>query len=131
MSIGTSSNKIDAKALCDITGTKYYQHNEEITYGENKICKVFDENDQYIGELRFEDAYNQAMSLKKDIVLRNGNKDPPILKIMNYKLELLKRLFMKLGSNEVNTKDKNLKTKSIRLATSISVHDLENKKRQA
>lgn len=64
-------------------------------------------------------------------MLRNPNRDPPILKIMNYKLELLKRLFQKLGSNEINTKDKNLKTKSIRLATSISVHDLENKKRQS
>mmetsp|Transcript_33584 Transcript_33584/g.24233 ORF Transcript_33584/g.24233 Transcript_33584/m.24233 type:complete len:131 (-) Transcript_33584:1024-1416(-) len=123
------NKRIDAQALCDITGTKYYKHNEEIDYNDDKICKVFDENDGYIGDIRFADAYNEAKVIKKDIVLRNGNRDPPILKIMNYKLELLKRLFMKLGRN-VNT-DKEMKSKAIRLATSISVHDLENKKRQA
>lgn len=47
---------------------------------------------------------------------------------MNYKKELLKRLFKKLGKE---TESKDLKTKSIRLATTISFHDLETKKRQA
>jgi translation initiation factor IF-3 len=47
---------------------------------------------------------------------------------MNYKKELLKRLFKKLGKE---MDDKDLKQKSIRLATTISYHDLENKIRQA
>lgn len=47
---------------------------------------------------------------------------------MHYKMELLKRLFKKLGK-QVSEKD--AKTKSIRLATTISMHDLENKKRKA
>lgn len=68
------------------------------------------------------------MNLSKDIVLRNVKTDPPICKIMNYKMELLKRLFKKLG-RDVGAKDG--KSKSVRLTTSISVHDLENKKRKA
>jgi len=47
---------------------------------------------------------------------------------MNYKKELLKRLFKKLGKE---MEEKDLKSKTIRLATTISYHDLENKKRQA
>ena len=76
--------------------------------------------------MKFGEAFTCAMGLKKDIVLRNAKTDPPILKIMNYKLELLKKLFKKLGK-DVGEKDK--KSKSIRLTTAISVHDLENKKR--
>jgi hypothetical protein len=45
---------------------------------------------------------------------------------MNYKKELLKRLFKKLGKE---MEDKDLKSKTIKLATTISFHDLENKKR--
>jgi len=66
--------------------------------------------------------------VKKDIVLRNQKNDPPIVKIMNYKLELLKKLFRKLGKDIVS-KDKS--NKSVRLTTTITVHDLENKKRKA
>ena len=68
------------------------------------------------------------MALKKDIVLRNAKTDPPITKIMNYKLELLKRLFKKLGK-DVNKKEE--KAKNIRLTTTITVHDLENKRRKS
>lgn len=78
--------------------------------------------------MKFGEAFTCAMGLKKDIVLRNSKTDPPILKIMNYKLELLKKLFKKLGK-DVGEKDK--KSKSIRLTTAISVHDLENKKRKS
>jgi translation initiation factor IF-3 len=61
-------------------------------------------------------------------VLRNGKIDPPVVKIMNYKKELLKRLFKKLGKD---MEDKDLKSKTIKLATTISYHDLETKKKQA
>jgi translation initiation factor IF-3 len=47
---------------------------------------------------------------------------------MNYKKELLKRLFKKLGKE---MEDKDLKSKTIRLTTTISYHDMENRKRQA
>lgn len=68
-----------------------------------------------------------AESANKDLVLRNEKIDPPVVKIMNYKRELLKRLFKKLG-NETDEKD--LKSKTVRLATTISYHDLETKKKQ-
>lgn len=90
--------------MCDITGTRYYEHNEEINFTPDKIVRVFDENEQQIGDMKFGEAYTISMNLKKDIVLRNTKTDPPICKIMNYKLELLKRLFKKLGK-DVNEKD--------------------------
>ena len=48
---------------------------------------------------------------------------------MNYRKELLKRLFQKLGKKPGETEGEKVKT--IKLTTQISVHDLENKKRQA
>lgn len=120
--------KISSKVLCDITGTRYYQHNEEIEYEASKVIRLFDENDENLGEMKFGEAYNLAMDLEKDIVLRNVRTNPPVMKIMNYRLELLKRLFKKLG-REINQKDQ--KAKSITLNTTISMHDLENKKRKS
>jgi translation initiation factor IF-3 len=61
-------------------------------------------------------------------VLRNPRSDPPVCKIMLYKMELLKRLFKKLGKQD---EEKDIKYKTIRLTTTISIHDLENKKKKA
>lgn len=44
------------------------------------------------------EAMQAAESANKDIVLRNEKIVPPVVKIMNYKRELLKRLFKKLGN---------------------------------
>lgn len=123
-----NQRKISSKALCEMTGTKYYEHNEDITYGADKIVKVYDENDVEIGEMKYGEAYAAAMHVKKDIVLRSTKTDPPVVKIMNYKLELMKRLFKKLGRD---VSPAGGKMKAIRLTTTISVHDLENKKRKA
>ena len=51
--------------------------------------------------MKFGEAYNLAMDNDKDVVLRNDKTDTPVVKIMNYRLELLKRLFKKLGK-EIN-----------------------------
>jgi len=59
--------------------------------------KVFDENDTLVGELTFGEALASAQSAKKDLVLRNDKSEPPVCKIMLYKMELLKKLFKKLG----------------------------------
>ena len=128
--IGANRNnkKISSKILCDITGTRYYQHNDEITYEASKIIRLFDENNVNLGDMSFGEAYKLAKDLEKDVVLRNAKTEPPVVKIMNYRLELLKRLFKKLG-REINQKDK--KSKSVTLTTTISMHDLENKKRRS
>ena len=82
----TGQKKITTQTLCDITGTRYYEHNEEIQFTADKEVRVFDENDVLVGLMRFGEAYSIAMGLKKDIVLRNTKTDVPIVKIMNYKL---------------------------------------------
>jgi translation initiation factor IF-3 len=115
--------------LCEITGTRYYLHNSEIGYTMDKIVKVFDENDVLIGELTFGEALATAQSAKKDLVLRNDKLEPPVCKIMLYKMELLKKLFKKLGKQHEEEKEQ--KSKTIRLTTTIAMHDLENKKRKA
>lgn len=125
---GIGSKKINVETLCEIIGTKYYKHNEEINLDQEITVRCFDENDQNLGEMSLHQALQAAQQAKKDLVLRNQKVQPPIVKIMNYKRELLKRLFKKLGK-EID--DKNLKSKTLSLATTISYHDLENKKRQA
>lgn len=129
--VGAGSNKkITARTLCEITGTRYYTHNEEIGFQPLKIVRVYDENDVLIGDMTFQEARDAAKSAKKDIVLRNPGTEPPVTKIMLYKMELLKRLFKKLGKKS-DDKESGGKTKTIRLSTTISVHDLENKKRKS
>lgn len=126
--VSQGGQKITTKTLCDLIGSRYYQHNEEIDLNENRAVKVFDENDQLLGSMSLREAQMAAQSANKDVVLRNAKVDPPVVKIMNYKKELLKRLFKKLGKD---MEEKDLKTKTIRLATNISFHDMETKKKQA
>ena len=70
-----------------------------------------------------------AKDEKMDIVLRNMKTDPPIIKVMSYRKELLQRLFDKLGKTmETSSKSK---MKTVRIAsTNISAHDFEMRKRQ-
>ena len=128
-STGSSQKRITTRTLCEITGTKYYLHNSEIGFHPDRKVKVFDENDVLVGELTFSEALASAQSAKKDLVLRNDKSEPPVCKIMLYKMELLKKLFKKLGKQ--HTEEKETKAKTIRLTTTIAVHDLENKKRKA
>lgn len=95
----------------------------------DRRVKVYDENDVLVGELTFGEALASAQSAKKDLVLRNDKSDPPVCKIMLYKMELLKKLFKKLGKQQAEEKEQ--KSKTIRLSTNIAMNDLENKKRKA
>jgi translation initiation factor IF-3 len=121
-----SNRKINTQTLCDLIGSRYYPHNEEIEMEQDKIVKCFDENDAVLGEMTLREALQASEGAKKDLVLRNAKTTPPVVKIMNYKKELLKRLFKKLGKEQ---EDKDLKMKTMRLTTNISFHDLENRKR--
>ena len=77
--------------------------------------------------MTFGEGYDLAASLGKDIVLRNRKTDPPVVKIMDYKVELVKRVFKKLG-REVKGEGK---PKTIQMSSDISMHDLEFRKRRA
>lgn len=79
-----------------------------------------------LGEMTLREARMAAQTVEKDVVLRNVKITPPVVKIMNYKKELLKRLFKKLGRQ---VEEKDMKAKQIRLKTTASFHDIENKKR--
>ena len=83
-----------------------------------------------LGDLSFGEALASAKGANKDLVLRNDKSDPPVCKIMLYKMELLKKLFKKLGRQQTE-EEKEQKSKTIRLTTTIAMHDLENKKRKA
>ena len=89
---------------------------------------VFDDNNVNIGVITFGEAFDLAASLGKDIVLRNKGVDPPVMKIMDYKVELIKRVFKKLGK-EIKGNDK--KPKTIQMSSDILMHDLEFRKRRA
>jgi translation initiation factor IF-3 len=85
--------------LVQLTGQRYYQHNEEIPYAESHIVRVFDENNLLMGDMKFGDAFSAAKKLDRDLVLRNDKVIPPIVKIMRYRNEILKKLFEKLGKD--------------------------------
>ena len=123
-----SSRRISTKLLCDISGTRYYESNDEVDFAPSQTVNVFDENNVNIGHMAFSEGYGLAVSLGKDIVLRNKNTDPPVVKIMDYKVELVKRVFKKLGK-EIKGAEK--KPKTIQLSSDISMHDLEFRKRRA
>jgi len=54
--------KINTKTLCDLIGTRYYEHNEEIELNEERIVKCFDENDVVLGEMSVREARVAAES---------------------------------------------------------------------
>ena len=122
-----SSRRISTKLLCDVSGTRYYESNEEIEMGPNQSVSVFDENNVNIGHMSFSEGFDLAVSLGKDIVLRNKSTDPPVMKIMDYKVELVKRVFKKLGKELKGDG----KPKTIQLSSDISMHDLEFRKKRA
>lgn len=92
-----------------------------------KVVRVFDENDQQLGEMSLYEARSAAEAAEKDVVLRNIKTTPPVVKIMNYKKELLKRLFKKLGKGQ---DEKDMRSKELRLTTNMAFHDLDNRKKQ-
>jgi translation initiation factor IF-3 len=50
--------------------------------------------------MSFEEAFNQAKAMKKDLVLRNAKIEPPVVKITNYRKDLMRKLFTKLGESK-------------------------------
>lgn len=119
---------MSVKVLTEITGTKYYKYNEEIDLVDHTDVRVFDENDQSLGVMQLFEARKVAVDTKKDIVLRNLKANPPIVKVMHYRKELIKRL---MKNQPMETSAKEEKVKQIRFSATISQHDLDNKKRQS
>ena len=95
-----SKTLITNELLCNLIGSKNYQINEEIKLDPYTIVKCFNENDQFLGEKQLKDVFEEAKEINKDVVLRNDKLTPPIVKVMRYKIELMKRLLKKLSKNK-------------------------------
>ncbi len=119
---------VTTKILCDIIGTKHYPCNEEIGIAKGAVVSVYDENDKLLGNMFFSQAIKNAEGLDKDIVLRNDKVSPPIVKMMKYRVELVKRLFKKLGKNlGKDVSDENLKYKVFGFGLKTEIKDFESK----
>lgn len=51
-----ATTRLDVKTLCEITGTRYYQNNEDINMHPEEEVRVYDENDGLIGTMKFGEA---------------------------------------------------------------------------
>lgn len=122
----TSSTKVSSKLLCELIGCKHYESNEEIKLENETVVNVYDESDKFLGKQTFEEAYSFAREYGKDIILRNGKVSPPVVKVMRYKIELVKRLMKKLGKTVESEKKENLKYMT--LSEKISENDYNNKR---
>ena len=90
---------INVKQLCEMTGSKYYEHNDEIMMGDHREVQVYDENDVHIGIMSLVQAKQQASLVGKDLVVRNMKRDPPICRITDYRKELMKKWFKSLSKD--------------------------------
>jgi translation initiation factor IF-3 len=122
-----SDGRITEKLLCEIIGSKYYPKNEEIKIDDNAIVTVYDESDKLQGQRILKDLKEYAYSVGKDIVLRNEKSTPPVVKVMKYRVELVKRLMKKLGRkiDKTDTKDNH---KYIQLNIGMFDNDFNTKK---
>ena len=124
-------NKISAKLLCELIGTKYYPTNDEIKLDPFTVVTVYDELDNLLGHKNLVDALSYAKELKKDVVLKNEKVNPPIVKVMKYRINLLKRLIKKLSKKSLPGKsiqrEKEKSMKFILLGLNISKNDLDTK----
>lgn len=124
-------SKISAKLLCELIGSRYYPTNEEIELDPYSVVTVYDENDKLLGHKNLIDIQNYANEMKKDVVLRNNNVQPPVVKVMKYKIQLLKRLIKKLSKNSRPNKsiaeEKERSTKFVLLSLNINNNDLQHK----
>ena len=99
------SSKMTSELLCKLIGCKHYPINEQINFDKLTQVKCYNENDQLLGNKTFEQALEEAKLNNKDVVLRNDKLVPPVVKIMKYRVELIKRLLKKITkSNDIKLK---------------------------
>lgn len=120
------STRISTNLLCTIIGCKNYPTNDEINLDEDVLVNVYDETDKFLGKQSFGEAYKYALEIGKDIILRNDKVVPPIMKVMKYKVELVKKVLKKLGKTVESEKKETYKY--FTLSMNISENDFNNKK---
>lgn len=81
-----------------------------------------------LGRMKTELAIEKAYSEDLDLVLVSPNSNPPVCKILDYsrfKFEMAKK------EKETKKNQKTVELKEIRLSTSIGIHDIETKAKNA
>ena len=123
----SKKNFLSNEFLSKLIGTKHYPSNKEIKLDEYTLVKCYNENDQYLGDKSLIQVFEEAEEQGKDVVLRNDKVPVPIVKIMRYKVELMKRLIKKV------TKNKDIKLSDIKsekfytIPLNIEENDLNDK----
>ncbi|HLC99876.1 MAG TPA: translation initiation factor IF-3 [Patescibacteria group bacterium] len=96
-----------------------YRINESIRVPE---VKLIDDNDQFIGVVKIEDALARAKEAELDLVEIAPKETPPVCRIIGYgkfQYQLEKKI------KEQKKKQKTVEVKGIRLSLRIGEHDLE------
>ena len=122
---------ISAKILCELIGTKLYDYNDQIKISLDRMVACYDENDRLIGNKLLRDAFNFASEQKKDVVLRNDKSEMPIVKIIKYRIELIKRLIKKFSKNPEPVKGYSKESRTLFITKDIEVGDYDTKLNKA
>eukprot|EP00340_Litonotus_pictus_P007900 CAMPEP_0170529528 /NCGR_PEP_ID=MMETSP0209-20121228/24527_1 /TAXON_ID=665100 ORGANISM="Litonotus pictus, Strain P1" /NCGR_SAMPLE_ID=MMETSP0209 /ASSEMBLY_ACC=CAM_ASM_000301 /LENGTH=456 /DNA_ID=CAMNT_0010821593 /DNA_START=94 /DNA_END=1464 /DNA_ORIENTATION=+ len=118
---------ISSQILSAMIGCKHYKINNEINLDPHTIVRAYTESDILIGDKPLKDALDYAKDIQKDLVLRNEKTNPPIVKVMRYKLELMKRLLKKLSKNKDFQLSDTKTEKIIGISLNIEENDLQYK----
>lgn len=124
---GFEKTLITTELLAKLIGTKHYPSNEEIKMDRMTIVKTFNENDDLLGNKTLAEVFDDARELGKDVVLRNEKSNPPVVKIMRYKIELVKRLLRKLSKSKDFKLSEAKSEKFISIPINIEQNDLITK----
>lgn len=88
---------------------------------------LIDESGKSCGVVSFDQAMLLAYSRELDLILVNGNINPPIAKLIDYSKELYRQEKLK---RKQKAKSKTLELKEIKVGINIGQHDLETKARK-
>lgn len=98
--VSKTKTEVTTELLCKLIGSKHYDYNENIKLDKLTIVRCYNENDVNLGDRTLQDILKEAEILKKDVILRNEKSNPPVVKVMRYKIELAKRLLKKLSKDK-------------------------------
>lgn len=122
-----SKTEVTTELLCKLIGSKHYDYNENIKLDKLTIVRCYNENDISLGDRTLQDILKEAQELKKDVILRNDKANPPVVKVMRYKIELAKRLLRKLSKDKKLNITEAKQTKIVYVGLNSDLNDVQTK----